>query len=148
MSGHDAHQEIGVKPGDVGGYAAQCIFRAEIEKRGDIAAEEIEIDKRDLVVSLCEACRQVYRDLSARGLRVIAVAVRPLQRAAGLTVADERDLTLSGFVTFADPPLPGVAESIAALRRDGVAVKILTGDNELVTEYICKQVGIDDAEVV
>ncbi|WP_333650640.1 magnesium-translocating P-type ATPase [Candidatus Binatus sp.] len=93
-------------------------------------------------------CDENYQDLSAKGFRVLAVAYRPLDRAAGLTAADERDLILVGFLTFADPPLKGAAESIAAMRRDGVQVKILTGDNELVTKYICAQVGIDSKEVV
>ena len=93
-------------------------------------------------------CDENYQELSAKGFRVLAVAYRPLDRAAGLTAADERDLILVGFLTFADPPLKGAAESIAAMGRDGVQVKILTGDNELVTKYICAQVGIDSKEVV
>ena len=93
-------------------------------------------------------CDETYRELSAKGFRVLAVAYRPADRAAGLTAADERDLILVGFLTFADPPLKGAAESIAAMGRDGVQVKILTGDNELVTKYICAQVGIDSKEVI
>ena len=93
-------------------------------------------------------CDENYQELSAKGFRVLAVPYRPLDRAAGLTAADERDLILVGFLTFADPPLKGAAESIAAMGRDGVQVKILTGDNELVTKYICAQVGIDSKEVV
>ena len=56
---------------------------------------------------------------------------------------DERELVLAGFVAFLDPPLEGVAEALRALRRDGVEVKILTGDNELVARHICGQVGLD-----
>jgi Mg2+-importing ATPase len=93
-------------------------------------------------------CAQVYRDLSAQGLRVLAVAWRPAERAEGLTTADERELSLAGFITFVDPPLQGVAETVAALRRDGVQIKILTGDNELVTAYVCAQVGIDGNQIV
>jgi P-type Mg2+ transporter len=95
-----------------------------------------------------ERCRGVYRELSAKGFRMLAVASRSVAQTEGLSTEDERDLVLAGYVTFVDPPLEGVADSIAALRRDGVQVKILTGDNELVTEYVCKQVGIDDTEVV
>jgi Mg2+-importing ATPase len=93
-------------------------------------------------------CTKIYRDLSAQGLRVLAVAWRAVDRPQGMTTADERDLVLAGFVTFVDPPLEGVAETIAALRRDGVQIKILTGDNELVTAYVCDQVGIEGAEVM
>jgi Mg2+-importing ATPase len=57
-------------------------------------------------------------------------------------------LSFAGFVGFADHPLAGVADSIAALRRDGVEIKILTGDNELVTRHICGQVGLDAGRIV
>jgi P-type Mg2+ transporter len=62
--------------------------------------------------------------------------------------ADEHDLVLPGFLTFADPPLDGVAEALQALNRDGVQVKILTGDNELVTQHVCSQVGMDTGRIV
>jgi Mg2+-importing ATPase len=84
-----------------------------------------------------------FHRLSAEGFRVLAVAERSVERADGYGVADERDLTLVGFLTFADHLLDGAAESIAKLRRDGVNVKILTGDNELVTAHVCREAGFD-----
>lgn len=93
-------------------------------------------------------CLETYRSASRRGSRVLAVAWKSVSKAEGFTAADERDLTLAGFLTFADHLLEGVADSIAALRRDGVEVKILTGDNELVTAYMCTQAGIDAGRVV
>jgi Mg2+-importing ATPase len=86
--------------------------------------------------------------LSAKGARGLAVASRDLPPPAGYPAADEQALTLVGFVTFADPPTPDAAEALAALHRDGVAVKILTGDNELVARPICVQVGLDSGQVV
>ena len=93
-------------------------------------------------------CEATYRELSARGSRVLAVAsaVVPLQ--AVYSARDERELVLAGFVTFFDPPMEGVAEALRALRRDGVVVKILTGDNELVAQHVCGQVGLDSARIV
>jgi P-type Mg2+ transporter len=93
-------------------------------------------------------CRDIYQGLSADGFRVLAVGWRSVVSRAGLTAADERELNLAGFLTFIDPPLEGVERSLAALGRDGVTVKILTGDNELVTRHICAQVGIDAARIV
>ena len=93
-------------------------------------------------------CIEIFRELSSRGLRVLAVAYRELAETDGLRITDERDLTLAGFLTFIDPPLPGVAEIIEALRSDGVHVKILTGDNELVARHVCEQVGIDCTKIV
>jgi Mg2+-importing ATPase len=55
---------------------------------------------------------------------------------------------LVGFVTFADHLLEGISDCISALRRDGVDIKVLTGDNELVTRYICDRVGIDTSRIV
>src|SRR5205823_1273464 len=88
------------------------------------------------------------RELSAQGSRVLAVAyaVAPLQ--AMYSARDECELVLAGFVTFFDPPMEGVAETLRALRRDGVVVKILTGDNELVAQHVCGQVGLDSARIV
>jgi Mg2+-importing ATPase len=93
-------------------------------------------------------CHATYRELSAQGSRVLAVAyaVAPMQGA--YSARDERELVLAGFVTFFDPPMEGVAEALRALRRDGVMVKILTGDNELVAQHVCGQVGLDSARVV
>jgi len=57
-------------------------------------------------------------------------------------------MTLVGFLAFLDPPLPGTRDAIAALKRDGVEVKVITGDNELVTENVCSQVGIASGRIV
>ena len=55
---------------------------------------------------------------------------------------------LVGFLAFSDPLVPGAADALAALRRDGVTVKIVTGDNELVARHVCGQVGLDAARLV
>ena len=89
-----------------------------------------------------------YRQLSTQGLRVLAVAYRALEARAGFTVRDEFNLVLAGFLTFSDPPREDAPESIQALKRDGVTIKILTGDNELVTRHVCSQVGIPSARIV
>ena len=93
-------------------------------------------------------CTETFRGLSASGLRVLAVAYRHVDRAEGWKRADECDLALAGFLTFLDPPIEGVGDTIAALRTDGVGIKILTGDNELVTKHVCQRVGIDCARIV
>ncbi|PYM13456.1 MAG: magnesium-translocating P-type ATPase, partial [Candidatus Rokuibacteriota bacterium] len=82
-------------------------------------------------------CTAVFQDLSGKGYRVLAVAYREVPEQPRYTAADERDLVLVGFVAFADRPMAGVGEALQALGRDGVAVKILTGDNELVARHVC-----------
>jgi len=91
---------------------------------------------------------RLFRELSSDGYRVLAVASRAVEPRAAYTVADEEGLTLIGFAAFLDPPHEGVGETLAALREDGVVVKILTGDNELVTRKICDQVGFPAGEIV
>jgi Mg2+-importing ATPase len=61
---------------------------------------------------------------------------------------DEHDLVLAGYVTFFDPPLEGAAEVLESLRGDGVQVKILTGDNELVARHVCSRVGHNSGRIV
>ena len=95
-----------------------------------------------------ERIRRVCNAFAGQGLRTLAIAYRKTERKPRYTAADETDLILAGFVAFADPVLPGVAESLRALARDGVAVKILSGDNEQVARHVCEQVGLNAREVV
>jgi Mg2+-importing ATPase len=88
-------------------------------------------------------------DLNEEGLRVVAVAIKemPIDReSCGL--ADESDLTLIGYIAFLDPPKESTAPALKALAEHGVAVKILTGDNHLVTRKICKEVGLETLGLV
>ncbi len=90
----------------------------------------------------------LFRRLSAEGYRVLAVAFRRVEPQPAYTVADEHTLTLAGFAAFLDPAREDVAETLEALRADGIEVKILTGDNELVTARICAEVGLAAGEIV
>ncbi|HEX7960619.1 MAG TPA: magnesium-translocating P-type ATPase, partial [Terriglobales bacterium] len=93
-------------------------------------------------------CRSTYERLSGDGFRVVAVAYCGVNQRQSYSVEDEHDLTLAGFLAFADPPLPDAHHAISRLKRDGIELKILTGDSDLVTRHICSQVGIDPAEIV
>jgi len=87
--------------------------------------------------------RRVTRKLNQEGLRALAVGYKwlPTEDRA-YTVEDEKDFVLAGYVAFLDPPKETARQAIAALRDHGVAVKIITGDNEVVTRKICKEVGL------
>jgi Mg2+-importing ATPase len=96
-----------------------------------------------LTPELLERIHEVTASLNEEGLRVVAVAARELPPVKDIYgVADESDLTLVGYVAFLDPPKETTAPALAALSDHGVAVKILTGDNELVTAKICREVGL------
>jgi Mg2+-importing ATPase len=87
--------------------------------------------------------------LNEDGFRVIAVAYKKISNAkSAYTVADESDLTLLGYIAFLDPPKDSAREAIAALADKGVKVKILTGDNEIITRKICRDVGIDAGDIL
>ena len=109
---------------------------------------EVAGERRPLDAAARDRCRATFETWSGQGYRVLAVAQRAVPRQAAYTTSDERDLTLVGFVAFVDPPMAGVAEAIQDLRRDGVAVKILTGDNELVARHVCARVGLEVGEIV
>ena len=83
-------------------------------------------------------------ELNRDGFRVLAVAYRdyPCDRQV-FSVADETGLILLGYIAFFDPPKESTARAIARLRETGVAIKILTGDNPLVTRKVCADVGLD-----
>jgi Mg2+-importing ATPase len=67
---------------------------------------------------------------------------------AAYSVADEKELTLLGYIAFLDPPKDSAREALAELKKKGVTVKILTGDNEIVTRKVCREVGLDVGEVM
>ncbi|ARO19812.1 magnesium-translocating P-type ATPase [Bacillus tropicus] len=106
------------------------------------------------VVSLTDDTRlhvkQLSKTLNSEGMRVIAVAYKKDRSTNNkeYTVQDENDMILAGYIGFLDPPKPSAATAIQALQKHGVRVKILTGDNEIVTKKVCKEVGLNIGEPV
>jgi Mg2+-importing ATPase len=90
-----------------------------------------------------------YEELSRNGYRVLAVAYREFPKTqTTFSTHDEANLILLGYLAFLDPPKDSAAQAIESLKHRGVAVKVLTGDNELVTQKICHDVGLDYEHVV
>jgi Mg2+-importing ATPase len=87
-------------------------------------------------------------DLSEDGFRVLAVATRKLDKRAAYSKADEAELVLTGYLAFLDPPKDTATTAIAALRQHGITVKVLTGDNDLVTRKVCREVGINADKIL
>ena len=88
-------------------------------------------------------------ELNADGFRVVAVAYKEMPPTQSTySVADEADLTLLGYIAFLDPPKETSAAAIATLKTSGVQVKILTGDNDIVTRKICHEVGLPVDRIV
>ncbi|MBR8832890.1 MAG: magnesium-translocating P-type ATPase [Stigonema ocellatum SAG 48.90 = DSM 106950] len=106
----------------------------------------VEVDNGNLLPleqSLKEQVTRMTRQLNEDGLRVIAIAYKEVSpRKSHYTLRDENQMILSGYLAFLDPPKQTATEAIAALSECGVQVKILTGDNEVVTRKLCKEVGL------
>ncbi len=111
-----------------------------------------EVDEK--IVPLTEEIRSNVKKLSetlnSEGMRVIAVAYKKDRRIndTEYAVKDETDMILAGYIGFLDPPKPSAAAAIQALQKHGVQVKILTGDNEIVTRKVCIEVGLDICEPI
>jgi P-type Mg2+ transporter len=89
--------------------------------------------------------RQLADDLNGQGFRVIALAYKQMPGSSDApvySVKDESDLILLGFLAFLDPPKDTATEALKRLHSLSVDVKVLTGDNEIITAYICKEVGM------
>jgi len=90
-------------------------------------------------------------ELNSQGFRVIALAYKEMPGAPDepvYAVKDESDLILLGFMCFLDPPKDTATETLKRLHSLNVDVKILTGDNEIITAYICKQVGMPVEQIL
>ena len=91
---------------------------------------------------------QQVNDLSEDGFRVLAVATKKLGDQTSFSKSDESDLVLVGYLAFLDPPKDTSAKAITALRQHGITVKVITGDNDLVTRKVCTEVGINADKIL
>jgi len=99
------------------------------------------LDIEELIIS---DLKEEYDNLSSEGFRVLAIAYKDIQaKKEAYSKDDEQDLILKGYVAFLDPPKPTAKKAIEALKKLGIELKILTGDNELVTKKICSEIGLD-----
>lgn len=93
-----------------------------------------------------QALIELAHNYNKDGFRVLAVGVKEILGAQTKTqynVQDEKALAIRGFLTFLDPPKESAYEAISALSEHGVAVKVLTGDNEIITIKVCREVGLE-----
>ena len=97
---------------------------------------------------LLEDLKEEYQQLSADGFRVLALAYKDSGTKSTFSKEDEKDLILKGYVAFFDPPKETAAPAIRALCSHGVTVKVLTGDNELVSKKICGDVGLASDQIL
>ncbi|WP_326980880.1 magnesium-translocating P-type ATPase [Chryseobacterium sp. MYb264] len=114
----------------------------------DPSADESRTIDPEQMIPLGQAMRneiiETSNKLNGEGLRVLLIAIREFKENHPLnySVADEKDLVLTGFIGFLDPAKPSAGPSIKALQELGIDIKVVTGDNEIVARKICHDVGI------
>ena len=133
----DTHKTQMITKGAVEEMLAVCSFA---ENNGKVVPLDDEM--RSFILKKVD-------ELNEKGMRVIAVAQKTNPPPVGeFSVSDENDMVLMGYLAFLDPPKESAAAAIKALKEHGVDVKVLTGDNDKVTCYICQQVGIPADKVL
>lgn len=111
------------------------------------------LDVTDALISMTAGVRhnilKTSRKMNREGLRVLLVAIKEFDEGAiTYSVADEKDMVLTGLIGFLDPPKTSAKTAIAALHKLGIHIKVLTGDNEIVTRKICGAVGIPFSKIL
>jgi len=109
---------------------------------------EAQDGSRVRVAELSETINRLFQQYSAQGYRVLGLACRDMGDAIRISKEQETELTFLGVLVFYDPPKPGAAETILELRRFGVLLKIITGDNRLVAASIGNNVGLPAASIL
>lgn len=128
----------------------ELITKGALEEMLSICSK-IYIDSRleDLTPKMEEMVLETVRELNKTGMRVLAVAQKyEVPDETKFSVQDERDMVLIGYMGFLDPAKESAPATIASLKEHGVTVKVLTGDNQFVTEKICRDVGIESDEIL
>jgi Mg2+-importing ATPase len=128
----------------------ELITKGAIE---EMLAVSINADYEGETVPLSDELRlkivSTCRGLNEKGMRVLGLARKPVSVSGEeLSIADENEMTLVGYLAFLDPPKDSAGAAIKALNEFGVRVKVLTGDNDAVTATVCKSVGLDAKHIL
>jgi Mg2+-importing ATPase len=117
---------------------------SEVDSNGEILGGVI-----PFTAEFYEKVTTLKHKMNEEGFRVLAVAYKWLDaEERSYSVKDESDFVLAGYISFLDPPKESARQAIAALHEYGVAVKVITGDNDIVTRKICRDVGLSSENVM
>jgi len=131
------------------GAERQLITKGAVQDVFDVCAT-VEVDgaPQPFDAERRQTAQAVFEGLSGDGYRVLGVAMRTVPERQDYTRDDERDLTLVGFAAFLDPPKADVGATLEALKRDGISIVIMTGDNQYVTAKIARDVGLPADNII
>ena len=157
----DTYKKIDEIPFDFNRRRMSVVLEDETGKRQLVTKGAVEemfsicsfSDNKGEIVPMTDEYRAeaaaVVNKLSSEGLRVLAIAQKNEVPSQGVfSVADETEMVLMGYIGFLDPPKESAASAIKALNESGVTVKVLTGDNEMVTRKICTDVHLPVGDIV
>lgn len=103
----------------------------------------------DMTNRIEKLAQEKYKELSTQGFRVLGIAYKRVKEEKIVySVKDETEMVLIGYVAFMDPPKETAKKSIELLKKTGIDLKIVTGDNELVTRRVCEQLGFEIKGIV
>ena len=128
----------------------QLITKGAIEEILSICSLVEDKDKvKPLTNEIKQNIKEITKKLNKEGMRVLGVCIKnEIEASEKFEVKDEKNMILVGFIAFLDPPKESSKDAIESLNRNGIRVIVLTGDNEYVTEAICKKVNINTKRIV
>ncbi len=109
---------------------------------------ELSEGKTEPISSLQDQIQQQFATFSSQGFRTLGIAYRKLSSVTSIGKPDEKDMTFLGFITLFDPPKEKIIDTIASLKKLGVSLKVITGDNHLVASSLSKKMGLNDNAIV
>jgi Mg2+-importing ATPase len=100
------------------------------------------------ISSMKDTIQKHFEEFSNLGFRTLGIAYKALPLESLISKNDEKDMTFSGFLTLFDPPKSNIIDTIAKLKKLGVSLKVITGDNHLVAVSLSKKMGLSDTKII
>ena len=100
------------------------------------------------IASMRDQIQKHFEELSNQGFRTLGIAYKNMPSEGLINKSDETDMTFLGFLAFFDPPKPNITETIASLKKLGVSLKIITGDNRLVAANVSRTMGLPNTDII
>jgi len=112
--------------------------------------KKVEISSGEIVnlESLKEKIDKLYKELSLKGFRTLGIAYRRFDKEVHVTKEHESEMVFLGFLTFYDPPKEKILDTINNLQKSGVKLKVITGDNKLIAQSVCEQIGLVNPRIL
>ena len=100
------------------------------------------------IASVNDIIQKHFEEFSNLGFRTLGIAYKNISAGSLIQKSDEKDMTFIGFLTLFDPPKANILDTISELKKLGVSLKIITGDNHLVAVSLSKKMGLPDNKII